>query len=124
MVEEDLLCQLDKHESCIARLESRMQETRTDDEGVSILDTLPGVGAILATVIFCEVGEVHRFPSSGHLAAYPGLTPRIHSCGKKTRHVAPLHGISQRRHVACSKTEKRIENHSQLVHGQVSAFLS
>lgn len=89
IVVNDLLSQLDAHESCIARLESQMQEAHLEDQGVSILDTLPGVGPVLATVIFCEIGDVHRFPSSGHLAAYAGLTPRIHSSGGRTRHLSP-----------------------------------
>lgn len=88
MVVSDLLSQLDEHESCIARLESQMQEAYLEDQGVSILDTLPGVGPVLATVIFCEIGYVHRFPSSGHLAAYAGLTPGIHSTRWTPFHVA------------------------------------
>ena len=49
------------------------------------LQTMPGVGKILATVIAMEVGDVSRFASAARLASYAGTTPRIHSSGDKTR---------------------------------------
>lgn len=48
--------------------------------------TLPGVGRILSVVIALEVGEVSRFASSEKLAAYAGITPRVHASGGKTRY--------------------------------------
>jgi hypothetical protein len=36
---------------------------------------------VLAVVIWLEVGDVARFPSAAHLAAYAGTTPRVHASG-------------------------------------------
>jgi transposase len=49
------------------------------------LQTLPGVGEILGPTIYLEIGEVGRFPTPAHLAAYAGLVPRVHSSGGHTR---------------------------------------
>lgn len=50
------------------------------------MQSLPGVGFILAVVIATEVGDVERFPSAGYLAAYAGTVPRVQASGGKVRH--------------------------------------
>jgi transposase len=55
------------------------------------LATIPGVGPITATALIAAVGDVSRFRSGRHLAAWLGLTPRQHSSGGKER----LAGISK-----------------------------
>lgn len=72
-VVNELLTEVDRHELCIREIESQMEGAHCTDPRVDILDSLPGVGRILAVVILCEVGDVRRFPSSGHFAAYTGL---------------------------------------------------
>lgn len=52
---------------------------------VELLDTLPGVGFILAVTIWLEVGSVGRFPSHEKLAAYSGTVPRLHQSGGRRR---------------------------------------
>jgi transposase len=49
------------------------------------LRTLPGIGEILGPTLYLEIGEVGRFPTAAHLAAYAGLVPRVHSSGGHTR---------------------------------------
>jgi transposase len=49
------------------------------------LRTLPGVGEILGPTIYLEIGQVERFPTPAHLAAYAGLVPRVISSGGHTR---------------------------------------
>ncbi len=46
---------------------------------------LPGLGPILGPTIYLEIGEVQRFPTAAHLAAYAGLVPRLRSSGGHTR---------------------------------------
>jgi hypothetical protein len=53
---------------------------------MQLLTSLPGVAAILAIIIEREIGTIERFPSAGHLAAYSGLVPKVHSSGGKTRY--------------------------------------
>jgi transposase len=69
----------------IATLEQRIQERIELTPEMQCLKTIPGVGNILAIVIEREVGTVDRFPTAGHLAAYAGVVPRVHSSGGKTR---------------------------------------
>ena len=51
---------------------------------MQLLDTLPGVGPILAKVIALEVGNVGRFATAEKLASYAGKVPRVNSSGGKT----------------------------------------
>ncbi|NIS79723.1 MAG: IS110 family transposase [Anaerolineales bacterium] len=69
----------------IAALETRIRERIRLTPNMQHLKTLPGVGNILAIVIEREVGTIDRFPTAGHLAAYSGVVPRVHSSGGKTR---------------------------------------
>ncbi len=88
-VVQALLTEVDQHEHCVQELEFQMEDAHCSDPRVDVLDSLPGVGRILAVVILNEFGDINRCPSSGHLAAYAGLTPRVHSSGGKTRHLSP-----------------------------------
>ena len=57
-----------------------------DLERVLRLQTIPGVGEILALSWALEVGEVKRIPSIGQAASYCGLTSAQHnSAGKEQR---------------------------------------
>jgi transposase len=40
------------------------------------VQTLPGVGPILAAVFVTEIGDITRFPAPAKLASWAGLTPR------------------------------------------------
>jgi len=70
----------------ISVLEKRIKERIELTPNMQRLKTLPGVGNILAIVIEREVGTVDRFPAAGHLAAYAGVVPKVHSSGGKTRY--------------------------------------
>ena len=86
---ECLLEQLDSVMGQIARLEARMQEVFAPSEPINCLMSLPGVGFILAVVIYSEVGDVERFGSASHFASYSGTAPRVHASGGKVR-LGPL----------------------------------
>lgn len=79
--EYELLTQTERH---IHRLEVRIKESICRLGWVRLLKTIPGIGEILGATIFLEIGEVDRFPTAAHLAAYAGLTPSVHSSGGKT----------------------------------------
>lgn len=57
------------------------------------LQTIPGIGLILAYTILAEVGRIERFKTAKHLAAYALLVPRAYDSGDedeetpKGRHV-------------------------------------
>jgi transposase len=51
----------------------------------SLLMSVPGIGVLTATALVAYVGDVRRFRSGRHFAAYLGLTPREHSSGLTRR---------------------------------------
>lgn len=46
------------------------------DPGYLAIQTIPGVGPVLAAVIVAEIGDVHRFARPEQLCCWAGLTPR------------------------------------------------
>ena len=54
-----------------------------------LLLTVPGVGVLTATAVVAFVGDVQRFRSGRHFAAYLGLTPREYSTGP-VRRLGPI----------------------------------
>ncbi|WP_457795253.1 IS110 family RNA-guided transposase [Horticoccus sp. 23ND18S-11] len=50
------------------------------------LQTLPGVGKILAPVVALEIDQVKRFKTADKLCAYAGLVPTTHASGGKIAH--------------------------------------
>jgi len=82
---ERVLAQLDSVIDQIAALEARMRETFTPTPEIKFLMSLPGVGFILAVVIFSEAGDIRRFQSASHLTSYSGTAPRVHASGGKVR---------------------------------------
>jgi transposase len=50
------------------------------------LQTLPGVGKILAPVLALEIDQITRFPTADKLCAYAGLVPTTHASGGKIAH--------------------------------------
>lgn len=56
------------------------------DPIVITLQQLRGVGPVLALTIRAEIGDVHRFPTPGHLASYAGLVPRVEASAGRIRY--------------------------------------
>lgn len=69
----------------IEAVERRIQEQIAPSAEVQLLLSLPGVGAILAPVIWLEIGDVNRFPRAEQLASYAGLVPRVIASGERMR---------------------------------------
>lgn len=59
----------------LQQVEEWMAKNLEEDEAVRLLQTIPGIGLILAHVIRAEIGEIGRFPSRRHLNSYAGLAP-------------------------------------------------
>jgi transposase len=60
--------------------------------GYAAVQTIPGIGPILAAVFVAEIGDVHRFDRAEQLACWAGLTPRHH---ESDRHVHRGHITKQ-----------------------------
>jgi transposase len=52
---------------------------------VFLLETIPGIGPLLALTIASEIGDVARFGSPARLIGYAGLAPRVKQSGERSR---------------------------------------
>lgn len=50
------------------------------------LQTIPGVGPIVALTVIAVFSEVERFPSAKHVASYAGLVPATYQSGDRDHH--------------------------------------
>jgi transposase len=55
------------------------------DPGYQAVQTIPGIGPVLAAVFVAEIGDVHRFPTAAHLSSWAGLTPKHHESDTHVR---------------------------------------
>jgi transposase len=66
---------LDEIVAQIEGVEQWMRANLAEDEIVRLLQSIPGIGLILAHVIRAEVGEGDRFPTKRHFRRYAGVAP-------------------------------------------------
>lgn len=76
-------------EDQIKRLAKRVIELEAEEDAISesmeeksklipevtLLRSIPGIGPVFGAVIASEIGDIRRFPSADHLAAYAGVAP-------------------------------------------------
>jgi transposase len=80
------LALIDAYDEQIHRLEGYLvKAARVDDaQGFARLQSVPGVGKVLALVLLYEIHDVRRFPEVGHFLSYARLVRCVHeSAGKK-----------------------------------------
>jgi len=70
----------------IASSNEMVKEIYDKDRDAQFLDTIPGIGVTLATLISTEIDGIERFKSPAKLCSYAGLVPSTHSSGGKTYH--------------------------------------
>jgi transposase len=80
-----VLDQLDYVSENLKAIEGQMIEVFAPCPQTNWLKTLPGVGDILAVVIWTEIGTIERFSRAEPFASYCGLVPRENSSGGKIR---------------------------------------
>jgi len=82
---------LDQITALIVQPEEWMVNNLKANETVQLLQTIPGIGLILAYVIEVEIGEIDRFPSRRHLNSYAGLAPLSDDSADRhgARHCSP-----------------------------------
>ncbi len=66
-------------------LESELEGLAKQSPAALALLSVPGIGVLTATALIAQVGDIHRFRSGRHFAAYLGLTPRESSSGHSRR---------------------------------------
>jgi len=85
----DQLVLLDKR---VKEYDDKVKTTMKNNDAYHRLQTIPGVGPMIASGLLMTVGDAKGFKNGRHLAAYLGLVPKQHSSGGKER----LLGISKR----------------------------
>jgi transposase len=66
------------------RSEVSLQAASAAFPEIARLQTIPGIGHILAAVIWSEIGDLSRFASADALANYTGLVPSLYESGEVT----------------------------------------
>lgn len=69
-------------ETSLKAVEAAMDDEWSLDESVLRLQTIPGVGRIVAYTVIASLGEVERFSCSKQVAAYAGMVPTERSSGE------------------------------------------
>lgn len=86
------LSALDQVEEQLAEVEAWMRGNLEEDRRIQLLQTIPGIGLILAHVIRAEVGELEkRFSNRRRFTAYAGLAPLANDSADRhgPRHISP-----------------------------------
>ena len=80
----DVLAEVRLVERSITDLEKQLQAAIAAT-GTSLLK-LNGVGTVVAATLLGHIGDIRRFPTAGHFAAYCGVAPLEASSGDVVRH--------------------------------------
>lgn len=73
------------HNEEIAALDAAIHRCLAGDTGYQALQTIPGVGRVLAAVFVAEIGDVSRFERPEQLCSWAGMTPRHHESDTTVR---------------------------------------
>jgi transposase len=92
---------LDLVEAALAELDGVIAEAcRPWAHQMQLLQTIPGVGEKVAQVFIAETGgDMSRFPTAAHLAAWAGLAPAIYESAGKRTPVGARHGNKRLNHM-------------------------
>jgi transposase len=95
---DTLLVLLDAVDKEISQLQKPIDQVAWTDPSVHLLMTLPGVNVTVAQGLMAAIGDISRFPTPAHLAAYLGLVPSTRQSAEHCYH-GPItkHGNSQAR---------------------------
>lgn len=106
---DDLRAQWQERLQRVKAYDLQLQQIARQNNICRLLQTIPGVGPVIATLMYSYIGSASNYKSGRHLGAALGLVPRQHASGGKER----LLGISK-------QGNKQIRK--QLVHGARAAY--
>jgi transposase len=81
---------IDYLDTRIEPLDAELRPFAKADSRAVLLDTIPGVGELLALTIAVEIGEISRFSTPQKLVSYGRLAPRVHQSGQARPRSGPL----------------------------------
>lgn len=105
----DLQTQWLEQEERIQQYDQQVKQAAKTIEVCKRLQSIPGIGPVISTLLYVQMGNVQDYASGRHFAASLGLVPKQHSSGGKDQ----LMGISK-------QGNKHVRR--QLVHGARSAY--
>lgn len=79
------LAAVDLLTSLIAEADREIQVYFLRHPAFALLQTIPGVGPLIAAICIAELGDISRFPSAKHVVSYAGLVPSEYSSGSRVR---------------------------------------
>jgi len=82
---EWILKYLELHEQRIKELRCKMQKEAKEDEDMINLQTIPGVGPVVAYAFVAHVGDGSRFNTGAQVSNYIGFVPRLDYSGATQR---------------------------------------
>jgi transposase len=92
----ECLALIDFLDERIAPLDAELRPFASADPRAVLLDTIPGVGNLLALTIAVEVGEISRFANPQKLVSYGRLAPRVRQSGQARPRSGPLNKSGSR----------------------------
>ncbi|WP_370277703.1 IS110 family transposase [Pontibacterium sp.] len=106
---EELRQQWLERDHRITMYDGELKRLAQQEPSCALLQTIPGIGPVNATLLYSYVGSVSSYRSGRHLSAALGLVPKQYASGGKT----VLKGISKQ-----GNTHVR----RQLIHGARAAY--
>jgi len=82
---EQKLATVDTFTELISDADRQIQQYFLPHPAFALLQTVPGVGPLIAAICIAELGDIGRFPSAKQVVSYAGLAPSEHSSGGKVR---------------------------------------
>lgn len=67
----------------LKRIKEFIAKDQQADKTVRLLKTIPGIGSILAVILYSEIIDITRFKNLDELASYVGFSPAIYSSADK-----------------------------------------
>ena len=77
----ELAQELDRLAERRDRVASEIEQVFESHPAAPVLMSIPGIGGRTGARILTEIGDINRFPTGGHLAAYAGLAPVTRQSG-------------------------------------------
>lgn len=87
-IRQELLERLTHYDQAIQHMDEQLDSLAADYPQIEALTAIYGIGTFSALLIVAELGEVERFNREEEIAAYAGLTPKVHQSGSQDYHGA------------------------------------
>jgi transposase len=105
---------LDEVRACdTARVEIRQRHVTAIEASKTTVTEVFGIGPLSAAIIVGRVGDVRRFPTSGHFARHNGTAPIEASSGPKRRHRLNPRGDRQLNHAVHMAAVTQVRHDTQ-----------